>query len=124
MSATNHTVNYDLSQFTAEDQPTWSGDYNGDMAKIDAQMKQNADAIQDVAENTGITQTAADQRYLQLGGLSNTDTAQSLLLSINAEIDAKAPKIARQPSTLGLTVKQLDNMYADDNGIVRVGTAE
>lgn len=120
MSATNHTANYDLSQFGAEDRPTWSGDYNGDMAKIDAQMKRNADAIQDVAGNTGITQTAADQRYLQLGGLSNTNTAQSL----KTEIDAKAPKTARQPGTLGLTVKQLDNLFADDSGIVRVGNAE
>lgn len=120
MSATNHTVNYDLSQFAETDRPTWSGDYNGDMAKIDAQMKRNADAIQDVAGNTGITQTAADQRYLQLGGLSSTNTAQSL----KAEIDAKAPKTASRPSTLGLTVKQLDNMFADDNGIVRVGNAE
>lgn len=120
MTASRHTSHYDLSQFAAEDRPTWAGDYNGDMAKIDAQMKKNADAIQDVAGNTGITQTAADQRYLQLGGLSNTNTAQSL----KAEIDAKAPKTARRPSTLGLTVKQLDNMFADDNGIVRVGNAE
>ena len=117
MSATNHTANYDLSQFVSEDRPTWSGDYNGDMAKIDAQMKKNADAIKDVAGKTGITQTAADQRYLKLGGLSNTNTAQSL----KAEIDAKAPKTASQPSTLGLTVKQLDNMYVDANGIVRIG---
>ena len=117
MSATNRTVNYELSQFVSEDRPTWSGDYNGDMAKIDAQMKKNADDIHDVAGNVGITQTAADQRYLQLGGLSDTNTAQSL----KDEIDAKAPKTASQPSTLGLTVKQLDNMYADENGIVRIG---
>jgi lysophospholipase L1-like esterase len=36
MSATNHTTNYDLSQFIDEDKPTWRGDYNADMAKIDA----------------------------------------------------------------------------------------
>lgn len=120
MTATSHTANYDLSQFASEDRPTWLGDYNGDMAKIDAQMKKNADAIQDVAGNMGITQTAADQRYLQLGGLSNTNTAQSL----KTEIDAKAPKTASQPSTLGLAAEQLDNMYVDANGIVRVGNAE
>lgn len=117
MTATNHTANYGLSQFTTEDRPTWSGDYNGDMSKIDAQMKKNADAIQDVAENPGITQTAADQRYLQLGGLANTNTAQSL----KTEIDTKAPKTTSQPETLGLTARQLDNMFADENGIVRVG---
>lgn len=120
MTATNHTANYNLSQFTQADRPTWSGDYNGDMAKIDAQMKKNADAIEKVSGNTGITQSAADQRYLQLGGLANTNTAQSL----KTEIDAKAPKTARRPGTLGLTVKQLDNMFADEDGIVRVGNAE
>lgn len=46
MTATNKTAHYDLSQFVGTDQPTWLGDYNGDMKKIDAQMKQNADAIE------------------------------------------------------------------------------
>ena len=45
MTATNHTENYNLSQFVGTDRPTWRGDYNGDMMKIDAQMKQNADDI-------------------------------------------------------------------------------
>lgn len=35
MTATNHTANYNLSQFEATDRPTWQGDYNKDMAKID-----------------------------------------------------------------------------------------
>ena len=36
MTATNHTANYSLSQFEPTDRPTWQGDYNGDMRKIDA----------------------------------------------------------------------------------------
>ena len=36
MTATNHTAHYDLSQFVNTDHPTFTGDYNGDMAKIDA----------------------------------------------------------------------------------------
>lgn len=32
---TNHTTNYELSQFTSADKPTFLGDYNGDMLKID-----------------------------------------------------------------------------------------
>lgn len=46
MSATNHTEYYDLSQFLPEDEPTWQGDYNGDMAKIDK-------AIHEAAESAG-----------------------------------------------------------------------
>lgn len=36
MTATNHTEHYGLSQYTEDDHPTYTGDYNGDMAKIDA----------------------------------------------------------------------------------------
>lgn len=43
MTATNKTENYELSQFVGSDRPTWLGDYNSDMSKIDAQLKQNAD---------------------------------------------------------------------------------
>lgn len=49
MSAANHTKNYNLSQFQPTDRPTWLGDYNGDMSKIDARMKANADAIEQAA---------------------------------------------------------------------------
>ena len=36
MTATNHTEHYDLSQYTEDDRPTYTGDYNSDMSKIDA----------------------------------------------------------------------------------------
>lgn len=36
MTATNHTEHYGLSQYTEDDRPTYTGDYNGDMTKIDA----------------------------------------------------------------------------------------
>lgn len=36
MTATNHTEHYGLSQYTEGDRPTYTGDYNGDMRKIDA----------------------------------------------------------------------------------------
>lgn len=36
MTATHHTRHYGLSQYTEDDRPTYTGDYNGDMSKIDA----------------------------------------------------------------------------------------
>ena len=36
MTATNHTEHYELSQYTENDHPTYTGDYNSDMSKIDA----------------------------------------------------------------------------------------
>lgn len=43
MASTNKTTNYELSQYVGSDKPTYLGDYNGDMLKIDAGMKANAD---------------------------------------------------------------------------------
>ena len=57
MAATNHTENYNLSQFVGTDRPTWLGDYNGDMSKIDAQLKKNADDIASAAAG-GLTSVA------------------------------------------------------------------
>lgn len=36
MTASNHTEHYGLSQYARDDRPTYTGDYNGDMSKIDA----------------------------------------------------------------------------------------
>lgn len=38
MTATNETTNYKLPLFTDDDQPTWLGDFNGAMNKIDTDM--------------------------------------------------------------------------------------
>lgn len=35
MTASNHTEHYGLSQYVQDDHPTYIGDYNGDMSKID-----------------------------------------------------------------------------------------
>ena len=47
MSSTTKTTNYNLSQFADADKPTWRGDYNGDMLKIDRGMQCNANAAAD-----------------------------------------------------------------------------
>lgn len=41
MASTNKTPNYDLSQYVGTDKPTYLGDYNSDMSKIDTAMKAN-----------------------------------------------------------------------------------
>ena len=51
MTATNHTEHYELSQYTEDDRPTYIGDYNGDMSKIDA-------AIHAAAQSGGMTAVA------------------------------------------------------------------
>lgn len=62
MSSTNKTTNYNLSQYIGSDKPTYLTDYNGDMFKIDAQMKLNADnvatAIQGATDASTLASTA------------------------------------------------------------------
>ena len=138
MTATNHTKNYNLSQFAGTDRPTWLGDYNGDMTKIDAQLKQNADDIASAAAGglTSVSHTAdltgngtsgsplgvasTIAKKADIPDVSGFATSSALTSGLAGKVD----KTASQPSTLGLTATELDSMYKDANGIVRVGTAE
>lgn len=138
MTATNHTENYSLSQFVGTDRPTWLVDYNGDMAKIDARMKQNAD---DIASATagGLT-TVAHTADLTGNGTTGSPLGVAATVAKKTDIPdvskfattsaltsglaGKVAKAASQPETLGLTATELDSMYKDTDGIVRVGTTE
>lgn len=71
MSSTNKTTNYELSQYVGADKPTYLGDYNSDMLKIDTQMKNNADNITSVGATANTASTNATQ------ALTDASTAQS-----------------------------------------------
>lgn len=136
MTAANHTKNYNLSQFVGTDRPTWLGDYNGDMTKIDAQLKRNADDIAssaaaglktvnhtaDLTGNgtsgspLGVATTIAKKS--DIPDVSGFATTSALTSGLQGKVD----KTASQPGTLGLTATELDSMYKDANGIVRVGS--
>lgn len=138
MTATNKTTNYQLSQFVGSDRPTWLGDYNDDMSKIDRQLKQNADDIASAAAGgltsvhhtadltgngtsgspLGVASTIA--KKTDIPDVSGFATTSALTSGLAGKVD----KTASQPSTLGLTATELDSMYKDANGIVRVGNAE
>lgn len=138
MTATNHTKNYNLSQFAGTDRPTWLGDYNGDMSKIDAQLKQNADDIASATAGglTSVSHTAdltgngtsgsplgvasTIAKKTDIPDVSGFATSSTLTSGLAGKVD----KTASQPGTLGLTAAELDSMYKDANGIVRVGAAE
>ena len=97
MSSTNKTTNYELSQFIGSDKPAWLVDYNGDMSKIDAQMKVNADAASSAASQASSASSAASSAAdgvsalnTQINGGSGepTTTNKTLIGAIN-ELDAK-----------------------------------
>lgn len=137
MASTNKTKNYGLSQFVGTDRPTWLVDYNGDMSKIDAQMKQNADDIASATAD-GLTSVAHTADLTGNGtsgsplGVAATiarktdipDTSRFATTSaLTSGLAGKVDKKASQPDKLGLTAIELDSLYKDADGIVRVGSA-
>ena len=116
MTATNHTPNYNLSQFEPTDRPTWQGDYNGDMGRIDA-------ALHGIASSGGLREVAVSA---PLSGKGTSDSPVSIDLgdyattsALTSGLAGKVDKTASAPATKGLTAAQLDSLWVDDNGIVR-----
>lgn len=58
MASTNKTQYFDLDQYTANDKPTYLGDYNGDMLKIDT-------ALHNIDVKAGTAETKADTADLK-----------------------------------------------------------
>ena len=84
MASTNKTTNYELSQFLGTDKPAWLSDYNTDMSKIDAGMKDNADGVTAVSGVATANTTA-------IGSLQSltTDAKTNLVSAVN-EVDSHA----------------------------------
>ena len=85
MSSTNKTTNYKLSQFVGTDVPSWLGDYNGDMSKIDK-------AIGDVSNSQGSVEQSVVGLTSEVQGLSTqvsgvSTSVQQLQTSV-AQIDS------------------------------------
>lgn len=77
MSSTSKTTNYKLSQYIGTDKPTYLGDYNGDMLKIDNQMKVNADSASNAASAAGAAKAVADKASKDVKALNDSVTANS-----------------------------------------------
>lgn len=94
MASTNKTTNYELSQFVGSDKPTYLGDYNGDMLKIDTQMKANA-----------LAALAADSKATTAGNtadtaLTNAGTAQTTANTANNTATTALSKATTNESKL------------------------
>lgn len=94
MSSTNKTPNYKLSQYIGTDKPTYLGDYNGDMLKIDTQLKANADSASNATAAAGTAQAVAEQASQSVQSLNDSVTANS------ADIASLKTKNAQQDSSI------------------------
>lgn len=104
MASTNKTTYYDLSQYTANDKPTYLVDYNTDMANIDAGIH----AV-DVKAGTSITNigTMADLQTTEKG------TLVGAVNEVKASTVANATNIAGNTTNIG-TLANLDTVNKSD----------
>lgn len=84
MASTNKTTNLELSQFLGTDKPSWLGDYNTDMTKIDT-------AVHTASATATGADGKADANATAIGTLTNltTDVKTDLVSAIN-EVDSHA----------------------------------
>lgn len=94
MSSTNKTTNYKLSQYIGTDKPTYLGDYNSDMLKIDNQLKANADSASNAVSAAGAAQAVAADASKNVQSLNDSVTANS------ADIASLKTKNAQQDSSI------------------------
>lgn len=94
MASTNKTTNYELSQYVGTDKPTYLGDYNSDMLKIDS-------AIHGVAENVGTETGRINIIENDIGTMANlTTSVKTDLVSAINEVDANTKNNATNIGSL------------------------
>lgn len=86
-ASTNKTANYDLSQYLGGDKPTYLGDYNSDMQKIDTAIKGASDSATTANTNATQAQTLANNAQ------STANTANTTANTADGKADANATAI-------------------------------
>ena len=87
MSASNSTPNYKLSQYTGSDKPTYLGDYNTDMLKIDTNMKRISNKAEG-AESGIASATATANQALENANTANTQATTAQATAEQAQTSA------------------------------------
>lgn len=87
MSATNSTPNYELSQYIGSDKPTYLGDYNTDMLKIDTNMKRISNKAEG-AESGIASATATANQALENANTANTKATTAQATAEQAQTSA------------------------------------
>lgn len=101
MSSTNKTNNYNLSQYIGTDKPTYLGDYNGDMLKIDTQMKNNANSATEAISQAG--EAVAKAASLE----EEVKTVSKNVASLLNDVSAIKNNISQNTNDIGSLQKQV-----------------
>lgn len=101
MSASGKTTNYELGIYIGTDVTDWLGTFNGNMNKIDAQMKENANSATTASESAGqaLSKSTSNETEIEeinstLGTLQSTVTSQGQQLSTTTTLAQTAKTTA------------------------------
>lgn len=119
MSSTKKTTNYNLSQYIGTDKPTYLGDYNSDMLKIDNQLKANADSASNATSVAGAARSVADKASKDVQTLNDSMTANSediaSLKTKNGQQDVSIQNATNTANSANNKANQNEHNIADIN---------
>lgn len=119
MSSTNKTTNYKLSQYIGTDKPTYLGDYNADMVKIDTQLKANENSASNAASAAGAAKAVAEDVSKKVQNLNDSVTANSEdisgLKTKNAQQDVSIQNATNTATSASNKAKQNEQNITDIN---------
>lgn len=107
MASTNKTTNYELSQYVGSDKPTYLGDYNSDMLKIDTAMKANQTAS--ATANSSITGIETD-----IGNMSLLETSATNLVGAINEVKVESDTNATNITNVSNKVGDVNNLNTNN----------
>lgn len=112
--ATNSTPNYDLPLVIDTDKPTWRGDFNSAMSKIDAALEENSHATDDYDARITRAQNTADAAQADATANKNLFIA----MGVNGSSDAAAIRTdidkAKSDSATAVSVASNAQREADE----------
>lgn len=110
MSSTNKTNYYKLSQYIGTDKPTYLGDYNSDMSKIDAGIHQ----VQETATTANQTAGSAEAKVTALS--PNVEALQNDMAGVKASVQSLTVDNAQNKKDLGTLKEEVSSVKTTANG--------
>lgn len=120
MMAGTPTTNYQLPTYAAQDAPNLTGAYNQAMAKIDTQMKKNADVATSASSAASTaSSTASTAKSTADSALSKANKNEGAITALTARVDGLASgSFSPSADDATLTVSQLSSAKVTKTGIV------
>lgn len=109
MSSTNKTNYYKLSQYIGTDKPTYLGDYNSDMSKIDAGIHE----VQETATTANQTAGSAEAKVSALS--PNVEALQNDMTGVKASVNSLTADNAQTKKDIGVLKQDVSSVRATAN---------